>query len=106
MRQKRNHVPGAGRHRLEGLADRLLTSYGLRLLKYYLLSIRKLVMLSPEEFRHFIEPKYLIYMNLNVIIRHENRIISSISQILSSGIAVIATHRKIQCAHSIKQKMH
>jgi hypothetical protein len=36
---------------LMALADRLLTSYGLKLLKYYLLSIRKLVMLSLDELR-------------------------------------------------------
>ena len=75
MRQKRNHVPGAGRHRVEDLADRLLTSYHLRLLKYYLLSIRKLVMLSLGGFGLSIKPKYLIYMNINVIIRHEGHTI-------------------------------
>jgi hypothetical protein len=60
---------------LKALADRLLTSYGLRLLKYYLLSIRKIVMLSLDELRRLIQSKYLIYMYLNVIIRHEYRVI-------------------------------
>lgn len=60
---------------LMALADRLLTSYGLRLLKYYLLSIRKLVMLSLGEFRRFIKSNYLIYMYLDVIIRHKDCII-------------------------------